>query len=163
MNTSLKKFVFVFLTCSLFFAVTGVFAQMKTYDWEPYKTQFKVPSDFVVTESSGTKWSGKNGDIALTIYPRKDENLSHSEMLDAVYEWAVKSGVKDIGDPVELDTEKLNGYWGYLYEGTVDGFPVGTMLIVDPDYPEISLYIWVSYREGFEDTVIDMLMSFIPM
>jgi len=37
------------------------------------------------------------------------------------------------------------------------------MLIVDPDYTEISLYIWVAYDAEQVDTVLEMLMSFTPM
>jgi hypothetical protein len=49
-----------------------------------------------------------------------------------------------------------------MYEGTIDNFPVALMLIIDPDYPSLSMYVWVSYKAGLEDTVIDMLMSFTP-
>ncbi|MEI6854082.1 MAG: hypothetical protein WCL06_14645 [Bacteroidota bacterium] len=150
-------FMFVMLSA------TALSAQsMKDFTWDSYKTKFSVPSDFRITSSTGEKWSGTNDDITLSIYPRKNETLSHSEMQTALYNWTVDNNVKKIGDIVELDDKKLNGYWGYLYEGDVDGFPVGTMLIVDPDYPNISIYIWVSYREGLSDTVIKMLMSFTP-
>lgn len=163
MNKNAKFVMALLLTVLFAFSASGVFAQMKIYTWEPYKTKFKVPDNFRVTESSGTKWSGTNSDITLSIYPRKDEKLSASGMKSALYQWAVDNGVKNIGDATDLDSEKLNGYWGYLYEGNIDGFPVGTMLIVDPDYPDISLYIWVSYRSGLEDTVIEVLMSFTPI
>ena len=150
------------MTSILLLTATALMAQTQTYTWEPYKTKFTVPSNFTIKESTGDKWSGTNGDITLTIFPRKDENLSWEGMQKACYNWAVDAGVKNIGTLTELDEEKLNGYWGVMYEGDKDGFPVATMLIVDPDYTEISLYIWVSYREGKEDAVIDILMSFTP-
>ena len=50
----------------------------------------------------------------------------------------------------------------FFYEGDKDDFSVGTMLIVDPDYPDISIYIWVSYSADQTDTVLDMLKSFTP-
>jgi hypothetical protein len=144
-------------------STTTLMAQrMKDFTWDSYKTKFSVPNDFRITTSTGEKWSGTNDDITMSIYPRKDQTLSHREMQTSLRQWAVDNDVKNIGDVVELNEEKLNGYWGYLYEGDVDGFPVGTMLIVDPDYPGISIYIWVSYREGLSDTVIKMLMSFTP-
>lgn len=154
-------FLLVFIGLFLFSGTHG-FAQMKTYTWDTYKTKFKVPSDFELDESTGTKWIGHNRNINLSIYPRKDEKLSQREMKNAVYDWAVDNGVKNIGDAIELDEEKLNGYWGVLYEGEKDGFSIGTMLIVDPDYPDISIYIWVSYREAYTDDVLDMLKSFTP-
>jgi hypothetical protein len=151
------------LVAILLFSTAAVMAQdMKVFTWTDYKTKFSVPQNFRVTKSSGEYWSGTNDDITMSIYPRKDENLAQRAMKNSVYQWAVDNGVKNIGDVTELASDKLNGYWGDMYEGTIDGFPVGLMLIVDPDYPNISLYIWVSYRTGFEDTVIKMLMSFTP-
>jgi hypothetical protein len=161
----MKKYLFfrICIVAILIFSTGALMAQdMKTFTWDSYKTKFSVPSDFRITSSTGDKWSGTNDDITLSIFPRTGENLSHTGMQDAVYNWAVSSGVKEIGDVTELDEQKINGYWGYMYEGTLDGFPVATMLIVDPDYPDISLYIWISYRSGLENTVIDMLTSFTP-
>jgi hypothetical protein len=161
----MKKQLFfrICMVAALIFSTSALMAQsMKTFTWDPYKTKFSVPSDFRVTTSSGDEWSGTNGDITLSIFPRNGENLSAEGMIDADYNWAVSSGVKEIGDVTVLDADKLNGYWGVMYEGVLDGFPVATMLIVDPDYPDISLYIWVSYRTGLEDSVIEMLMSFTP-
>ncbi|HPB24167.1 MAG TPA: hypothetical protein PLB59_00695 [Bacteroidales bacterium] len=163
MKHNIKYSLVLFFVLILLGTSSEVSAQWKTYDWDFYKTKFQVPSDFEVSESSETRWSGKNNNITLSIYPRKNENLSLEGMQDALYKWAVSNGVTEIGEVTVLDEQKLNGYWGYMYEGMIDGYPVGTMLIVDPDYPEISLYIWASYREGFEDTIIDILMSFIPM
>lgn len=150
--------LFAFLLLSAQFLA----AQMKTYTWDPYKTKFSVPSDFRVNKSTGDYWSGTNDDITLSIYPRKGENLSYSKMKTSLYQWAVDCNLEDIGAVTELDSDKLNGYWGVMHEGYSKGFPVAVMLIVDPDYPDISLYIWVSYREGLEDDVIDLLMSFTP-
>ena len=162
MKKQVKLSVLLVFVAMFFLSGTHVFGQMKTFTWDTYKTKFKVPSDFEVDESTGEKWIGHNRNINLSIYPRKDETLSHREMTKAVYDWAVDNGVKNIGDVVELDEEKLNGYWGVLYEGDKDGFNIGTMLIVDPDYPSISIYIWVSYRESQTDTVLEMLKSFTP-
>lgn len=146
----------------MFSAGTLLAQDMKSFTWDSYKTKFSVPSDFRVTEATGTYWSGTNDAITLSIYPRKDENLSHDQMKAYVYKWAADNGVTDIGDATELDSDKLNGYWGVMYEGTSAGFPVATMLIVDPDFPEITMYIWISYTTGYEDTVLNMLMSFTP-
>jgi hypothetical protein len=158
-----QKIFSAILIAFLMFSAGALLAQdMKSFTWDTYKTKFSVPSDFRVTESSGTYWSGTNDLITLSIYPKKDENLTQLQMDDAVYNWAVSNGVKDIGTATDLDAAKLNGYWGVMYEGVINGFPVATMLIVDPDYPEISLYIWVAYTSGYEDTVTSMLMSFTP-
>ena len=162
MKKHVKLSVLLVFVSMFFLSGTHVFGQMKTFTWDTYKTKFKVPDDFVVDESTAEKWIGHNTEITLSIYPRKDEKLTHREMTKAIYNWAVDNGVKNIGDVVELDETKLNGYWGVLYEGDKDGKSVGTMLIVDPDYPEISIYIFVSYRESQTDNVLEMLKSFTP-
>jgi hypothetical protein len=162
MKKHLRLSVLLVFVAMFFLSGTHVFGQMKTFTWDTYKTKFKVPDDFEVDESTSEKWIGHNPNINLSIYPRKDENLTKREMTKGVYNWAVDNGVKNIGDVVELDEEKLNGYWGVLYEGEKEGFSIGTMLIVDPDYPNITIYIWVSYREAYTDQVLEMLKSFTP-
>ncbi|HPB01593.1 MAG: hypothetical protein AB7V36_03710 [Bacteroidales bacterium] len=133
------------------------------YEWKDYSTEFKIPSDFEVTTSSVEKFSATNGAITMTIYPRTEEYLSWEEMKTMLRTWTVDNEVVVSGEIVELDEEKMNGYWGVLLEGTKSDYQVGTMLIVDPDYTEISLYIWVAYDADQVDTVIEMLMSFTPM
>jgi hypothetical protein len=162
MKKQIKLTVLLVFMAMFFLSGTHVLAQMKTFTWDAYKTKFKVPEDFKVDESTDIKWIGHNDNINLSIYPRKDEKLSKLDMTKAVFSWAVDNGVKNIGDAVELDEKKLNGYWGVLYEGDKDEFSVGTMLIVDPDYPDISIYIWISYRESYSDVVLEMLKSFTP-
>ncbi len=147
----------------LFIIPIITFSQSWTdYEWKEYMTQFKIPSDFKVTESSSTRFSATNGKILMSIYPRRDENLSWEEMEDNLRSWTIDNDVENLGDIVVLDEEKMNGYWGVLLEGTKSDYSVGTMLIVDPYFPEISLYIWVTYDADEIDTVIEMLMSFTP-
>ena len=147
----------------LFIIPIITFSQSWTdYEWKEYMTQFKIPSDFKVTESSSTRFSATNGKILMSIYPRRDESLSWEEMEDNLRSWTIDNDVENLGDIVVLDEEKMNGYWGVLLEGTKSDYSVGTMLIVDPYFPEISLYIWVTYDADEIDTVIEMLMSFTP-
>lgn len=133
------------------------------YEWEEYSTEFKIPSDFEVSESSAEKFSATNGAILMSIYPRTDESLTWAEMESSLRTWTTENDVVVSGEVVELDEEKMNGYWGVLLEGTKSDYNVGTMLIVDPDFTDISLYIWVAYDADQVDTVLEMLMSFTPM
>lgn len=155
--------VLLFLFVTLLFVSAGTAQDNKTYTWEAYKTKWEVPSDFRILESSGTKWSGTNDKITLSIYPRKDENLSETDMKDAIIKWARSNEIEDKGEVIDLDEEKMNGYWGVLIEGTKSGYPVGLLLLVDPDYPEISLYVWISYDEETLDRALEILMSFRPV
>lgn len=162
MKTTFKAAIPAIIVLVLTLVSNIGFAQMQTYTWDSYKTKFDIPTDFKVTTSTGELWTGTNDKITVSLYPRKDENLTTTQMQKAIYDWAVSNDVKNIGELTILDEEKLNGYWGYLYEGTIDGNPVATMLISDPDFPEITIYIWISYLEGQDDTVIEILKSFTP-
>ncbi|MBI5218776.1 MAG: hypothetical protein HY958_07595 [Bacteroidia bacterium] len=136
--------------------------RMVQYTWDTYKTKFSVPSTFTVTKSSGDEWQGSDNDMALSIFPKTGEKMTQREMDRALKNWARDEGVGGLGDITDVDSQKLNGYWGVFIEGTKDGWPVCLMLIIDPDYTDTGLYIWISYKEGMVDTVLKILYSFIP-
>jgi hypothetical protein len=154
---------FVTLLLLIGFSATIQAQDWKSYTWDDYSTSFQIPADFVVSDSSATKFTAANSHILMSIYPRTDEYLTWDEMGETLKTWSTDNGVLIESDVIELDEEKMNGYQGVLIEGTKDDYAIGTMLIVDPDYVDISLYIWVSYDPDYVDTVIEMLMSFTPM
>ena len=154
------KLVFLFLTV---FAVTTVFAQrMTSFTWESYKMKFDIPTTFEVKDNTGEKFMASNTDINLTIYPRKGENLDADGMISALDGWAKDSQLGNLTE-MEVISSQLNGYWGVFQEGTKNNWPVFLMLIVDPDYPDISFYVWISYATGTEDTALKILKSFTPI
>lgn len=145
--------------------MTGFIAlsqSMVSYTWDTYKMKFEIPETFVEKANSSEKFEASNNDINLTIYPRKGENLSADGMIDALAGWVRDSKIENLSE-MDLISDQLNGYWGIYQEGTKNGWPVFLMLIVDPDYPDISFYVWVSYRQGTEDTAVKMLVSFKPI
>ncbi|HNW90595.1 MAG TPA: hypothetical protein PKN48_13095 [Bacteroidales bacterium] len=153
----------ILLTIFCLITVSGVFAQLKPYSWDSFKIKFKVPENFVVDEATANTWIGHNSKITLSIYPRKGENLSGESLKTALNNWTVANGVTNLDEGTEIDPEKLNRYNGYLYEGVSNTFLVETMLIVDPDYPGISFYIFIHYKAGSEDDVLNILTSFTPI
>lgn len=145
------------------FTVSAAFSQrMTTYTWESYKMKFDIPTTFEVTDNTSEKFMASNGDINLTIYPRKGENLQADGMIDALTVWSTENAIENLTQ-MEVITSQLNGYWGVFQEGTKNGWPVFLMLIVDPDYPDISFYVWLSYATGTEDTALKVLKSFTPV
>lgn len=134
----------------------------KTFTWDSYKTKFEVPYNFEVYESTGEVWKGGNNDITLNIFPRTDEKLSVSGMERALINWAEQNQVIELTEVTELNPDVMNGYWGVLLEGTKNSWPIGLMLLIDPDYPDISMYIWVSYESSQVNVVLEMLKSFKP-
>jgi hypothetical protein len=154
--------VIVFVLFLTALGSTTIIAQnLKQWTWSEYSTKFKAPSDLEITLNDASGFSGTNSDIALSIYPMMDEDLSYSEMESELRTWVKENGVRSTQGTEYLDD--LSGYWGCFIEGTKDGFPVFAMLVIDPDFPEISLYVWLSYRESYEDVALDILLSFKPI
>jgi len=65
---------------------------------------------------------------------------------------------------VELTAEMLNGYHGCMVDGYYNN---GTqqcfmMNVVDPDYTDIHLYVWIAYNKKSYDIALEVLKSFTP-
>jgi hypothetical protein len=161
------KNVILFIALSVIVAGTNTLnAQLWTdYNWEEYATTFKIPSDFEVKESTASKFHATNKRITLVIYPRNDVYDNYEDMEIALLKWANDSQVNYNADEelIILDETKMNNYWGMLLEGTLDDYPVGMLIMADPDYSDITLFVWVSYLEDEIDTVLEMLQSIRPM
>ena len=154
----------ILLVAVLAFSFNLVYAQsLKGWTWTDYKMKFQAPNDFSIKESSGTIFSAGNDHLMLTIYPKKGENLTYNSMKDALQTWARSNNVdwnsNDLGY-----MSNLNRYWGYYIDGTgSNGLPTSLLLLVDPDYPEYSFYVWLQYQSGYIDTAVEILKSFKPM
>ena len=59
--------------------------------------------------------------------------------------------------------DNLNDYWGCAIDGSKNGFFASILLLVDPNSPDISFYIWISYAREYYHDVIAILRSFTPM
>lgn len=157
-----KKLIlsFALLTLSLGF----LFAQsMKSWTWADYKMKFQAPNDLSIKESSGTVFSAGNDHIYLAIYPKKGENLTYETMKGALQKWARENNVEFSSNNVGY-MSNLNRYWGYYIDGKgSNGLPTSVLLLVDPDYPEYSFYVWLQYQSGYLNTAVEILKSFKPM
>jgi hypothetical protein len=155
---------YILLSALLALSLNLIYAQsLKGWTWSNYKMKFQAPDNFTIKESSGTIFSAGNDHLYLTIYPKKGENLTYSGMKDALQKWARDNNVdwnsNDLGY-----MSNLNRYWGYYIDGTgSNGLPTSLLLLVDPDYPENSFYVWLQYQSGYLDTAVDILKSFKPM
>lgn len=156
----------VFLTV-LFFALIFVkatsFSQAMTeYTWNSYSVKFKIPKTFNVTENSSSQFSAGDADAWLTVYPRSGENLSYNKMKKSLKEWASNSGVSGYSNVYD---ESVNGYWGVYLNGykNDNGLPVYLGLLIHPDYPDISMYIWINYNSDALDIANKIFYSFTPM
>jgi hypothetical protein len=153
---------FSFITAFIaVFSFTGM-AQLKTYTWDSYKMKFKIPTNSTILASSGTKFSCNNGSVVLEIQPRKGEYLTYEKMKSSLSKWAASNNLDNSWDIRYMDD--LNGYWGvYIDTKASNGLPTTVCLLVDPDFPEISFYVWLQYNSSYYQTAVDVLASFIPV
>ena len=121
----------------------------------------------VVQKSDATVYEASNNSITMDIYPRKGENLTYDGMKNAIIKWANQVSLSynpnssGATQPIYLDN--INGYWGCAIDGTKDGFSASALLMVNPDYPDISFYVWISYAKEYYHDAIAILKSFTPM
>lgn len=145
--------------CFLSSFVSGQY--LKTWNWSEYKMQFKAPSTFRVDENTSDKFSAGNGNLYLTIYPKKGSKMSYDGMKSALREWSRNNDLTYRKDVQYMSN--LNGYWGVYIDGTApSGLPTTLLLLVDPDYSNISFYVWLQYQSAYLQTAVDILKSFTP-
>ncbi len=135
---------------------------MKTWDWNTYKMQFKAPTDFTVDENSSSKFDAGDGRLHLTIYPKKGDKLQESDLKSLLRSWARDTKLTYSGGVQSMTN--LNGYWGVYLDATAsNNLPTTVLLLVDPDDPTISFYVWLQYQAQYEDLAVDILKSFKPI
>lgn len=141
---------------------------LKPFTWDTYKMKFKISDDMRVVDNDANKFEATNSNITMDIYPRKGENLTYSGMKNAIINWANQENLRynaqnASGDDQPIYLKNLNGYWGCAVDGTKNTSSATMLLLVDPDYPDISFYVWISYLDGYYQDALQILKSFQPM
>ena len=158
----------LFLALLLLLSANVIKAQsLESWTWDTYKMKFKAPDNMRVDENDANSFQATNDKITLDIYPRKKENLTYDGMKNAIANWASQTGLRyedynADGDAQPIYLDNLNGYWGCAIDGKKQGFPASMLLLVDPDFPDISFYIWISYSDEYYHDAITILKSFEP-
>src|SRR5258708_32043723 len=154
----------VLLSAICFFANAQT---LKDWTWDSYKMKFKAPDNMVVQKSDATVYEASNNSITMDIYPRKGENLIYDGMKNAIIQWANQVSLSyttnSSGETQPIYLDNINGFWGCAIDGTKDGFSSSALLIVNPNYPDISFYIWISYAKEYYHDAVAILKSFTPM
>ncbi|MEO7292599.1 MAG: hypothetical protein ABIW34_05825 [Ginsengibacter sp.] len=145
----------------LLFLSSTVTAQLKTWNWSDYKMQFKAPVDFKIDENTAEKFAAGNGKLYLTIYPKKGAKMSYEGMRGALRDWSRQNDLTYKKDVQYMSN--LNRYWGVYIDGVAPSkLPTTLLLLVDPDYSNISFYVWLQYQSDSLDTAVEILKSFMP-
>lgn len=162
-NKSLFGLFVVMLFCSIANAQSLV-----SYTWDTYKIKFKIADDMTVGDNNANKFEATSTHITLDIYPRKGENLTYTSMRTAIINWANQEKLNyntynTNNDEQPIYLKNLNGYWGYAIDGTRNSSDASMLLLVDPDFPDISFYIWIAYNDSYYNDALQILKSFSPM
>jgi hypothetical protein len=141
---------------------------LENWTWDTYKMKFKAPDNMRVEQNDANSFQATNDKMTLDIYPRKGENLTYDGMKNAIINWASQTGLayntyNASGDAQPIYLDNMNGYWGCAIDGKKQGYPASMLLLVDPDYTDISFYIWISYSDEYYHDAITILKSFKPM
>lgn len=159
------KYLFTAVLLIIAFALNA--QSLQTWTWDSYKMKFKAPDNMRIQNSDANSFEATNDKISLDIYPRKGENLTYDGMKNAIMKWAddnqvVYTNYNTDGDKQPIYLNDINGYWGCAIDGKKNGFPTSVLLLIDPDYPEISFYIWISYSDEYYHDAVTILKSFQP-
>jgi hypothetical protein len=141
---------------------------LQTWTWDYYKMKFKAPNNMVVKKSDATVYEASNNSITMDIYPKKGENLTYDGMKNGIINWANQLSLSynpknSKGETQPIYLESINSYWGCAIDGTRQGFSSSILLLVDPDHPDISFYIYVSYAKEYYHDAVAILKSFTPI
>ena len=159
----------IFQTMLLLVITATVHAQtLQLWTWDTYKIKFKAPDNLEVKKNDATVYEAGNSSMYLDIYPRKGEGLTYDGMKNAIIKWATDldlsyNSTNSSGDAQPIYLENINGYWGCAIDGTKNGLPATIMLIVNPDDPDLSFYIWINYSKEYYHDAVAVLKSFTPM
>ena len=149
------------LVPSLFFTYINAQVELEPYSWDSYGMGFSIPKTFTVLENDSIKFSVGDSLINLTIYPVDASAIDSSNMDSLLQQWAIQNSV-DIQSDFEHFNDEGN-YYGVLCVGNQDPFKIMLMLALDPDYKDIGFYIWFSYKEESQETVLSIVNSFYPI
>ncbi|HEY9343341.1 MAG TPA: hypothetical protein VIQ23_17285 [Hanamia sp.] len=134
---------------------------LQTWTWDTYKMKFRAPDNMIVQQNNADSYQATNNNITLDIYPRTGENLTYDGMKNAISNWANQVSLNYTKGPIYM--ENINRYWGCAIDGTKQGFSATAVLLVDPDYPDISFYVWISYAREYYHDAVAILRSFQPL
>ncbi len=140
---------------------------LQTWKWDIYKMKFKAPDNMVLQQNDATAYQATNNNITLDIYPRTGEELTYDGMKNAIISWANQVSLSyritnSDGNTQPIYLKNINGYWGCAIDGTKKGFSASALLLVDPDHPDLSFYVWISYASEYYHDAIKILKSFQP-
>jgi hypothetical protein len=158
----------IFCSLLLTFSSSIINAQtLQAWQMDQYKMKFKAPDNMSVIENDGDGFKASNSSMTLSIFPRKGEGLTYDGMKNAIIKWAGEVSLmyneyNSKGNKQPIYLSDINGYWGCAIDGTRNGLSSTMLLLIDPDYPDISFYISINYSSEYYHDAVKMIESFQP-
>ena len=147
----------------------GINAQsLKSWVWDTYKIKFQAPDNLVLKKNDATIFEAGNNYMYLDIYPNKGNQMTYDGMRSSLIQWASTTGIQyqavnSSGQSQPIYLSNLNGFWGCAIDGAKDNLPATILLIVNPNDPTLSFYIWINYQQSYYHDAVAVLKSFTPM
>jgi len=136
---------------------------LESWTWDTYKMKFKAPDNMVVQQNDATGYQATNNNITLDIYPRTGENLTYDGMKTAIVNWANQVSLNYDPNTQPIYLSNINRYWGCAIDGVKEGYSASALLLINPDYPNLSYYVWISYTPEYYHDALSILRSFQPL
>lgn len=154
-----------FFLSILLLAITSIpIAQtLQTWNWDSFKMKFKAPDNMVIQQNDETGYQASNNNITLDIYPRSGENLTYDGMKNAIINWANQVSLSYDASTQPIYLKNINRYWGCAIDGSKQGFSASALLLINPDFPDLSYYVWISYAPEYYHDAVAILKSFQPL
>lgn len=148
----------------LMLAITSTSAQtLQTWNWDSYRMKFKAPDNMSVQQNDANGYQATNNNITLDIYPRTGENLTYDGMKRAIINWANQVSLNYDASTQPIYLSNINRYWGCAIDGVKEGFSASALLLINPDNPNLSYYVWISYAPEYYHDALAILKSFEPL
>jgi hypothetical protein len=90
----------------------------------------------------------------------KEQEIYFEDLKTSLLEWMHNSKVQPEGEINFLPD--LNGYWGIISASKPGNFHTSWLIVRDPDYPELMLFIWLYYADYEVVKAKKLLRSFMP-
>jgi hypothetical protein len=140
-----------------FFACTLASLSAQTdMHWDTHGVAFTVPDNFTITTNNAEEYSAENDNIALSIIPVQDENVTKEHLAEAVTEMAKGLDYDVISKAAEASIDDFEGYY---VVGKKDGVNAIVMAILDTE-SSTNLLVVIVFANGFEKAAENIANSF---
>lgn len=151
-----NKLVFIALLPSLFLLSFINLAAQTELRWDAHGVGFTVPDDFQVSVNNIEEFTASNDNLALSIAPIQDEDITKENLSEAVLAMATEMRYDALNEADEID---IDDFTGYYIKGRKDGVNAVVMALLDKQ-SSTNLLVVIAYADGYFDDAVAVAGSF---